>query len=346
MKKIIVIILTGFLVSQHVYGQLSFTEKRHRDKTLNEGIAYIIQEEFELANVKFNECLEVDSTYALAYLNRGRIHLEWGIIEDALNDLDQAILFDPSLGEAYFYKGYILFGKDSTGADARLFDQAIDNGFTEAWAYYFRGLINIREGKDAIALNDFNEAINQKADFALAYHERAGIKRRFGDLQGAHFDYKTAVEYQPTFPNAYNNMGSVKILLGDYEGAIKDYTRALEQDPEFIYAMNNRGYARYFFGEMEGALSDLDAAISLSSKFPIVTLNKASLLAGQDQVIPALKLLDEVLEEYPDEALLYLNRGLIRELTGDLDGACEDWNMAKDLGAEEANQYITECNNL
>jgi tetratricopeptide (TPR) repeat protein len=346
MKKIAVIIFAGFLISQHLYGQLSFTEKRQRDKALNEGITYIIQEEYELANVKFNECLRLDSTFSLAYLNRGRILLEWGIIEDAMDDLDLAILFDPSLGEAYFYKGYILYGEDTTGTDARLFNQAIDNGFTDAWAYYFRGLTNIREGNDVMALNDFNEAIKQEADFALAYHERAGIKRRLGDLQGAHFDYKTAIEYQPTFPNAYNNMGSVKILLGDYEGAIMDYSRALELDPEFIFAMNNRGYARYYFGETEGALSDFDAAITLSSKFPIATLNKASLLAGQDQVISALKLLDGALEEYPDEALLYLNRGLIRELTGDLDGACEDWNMAKDLGAEEASQYITECNNL
>ena len=62
--------------------------------------------------------------------------------------------------------------------------------------------------------------------------------------------------------------------------------------------------------------------------------------------MPALKLLDGALEEFPDDAQLYLSRGLIRELSGDLNGACEDWNRAKDLGAEEAGKYITECNNL
>ncbi|MCK4745719.1 MAG: hypothetical protein KAT15_01730 [Bacteroidales bacterium] len=346
MKKIAVIILTGLLISQHVYGQLSFTEKRQRDKALNEGIAYIYQEEYELASVKLNECLELDSTYSLAYLQRGRILIEWGIMDDAMDDLDLAILFDPAMGEAYFYKGYILFGEDSTGADARLFDQAITNGFTKPWAYYFRGLTRIREGNDGMALYDFDEAIKLKTDFALAYHDRAGIKRRSGDLQGSHFDYRTAIEYQPHFPQAFNNMGSVKILLGDYEGAIQDYTIALEQDPEFIFAMNNRGYARYFMGKLDGALTDFDAAITLSSRFPVAIINKASLLAGKNEVIPALKLLDGALEEHPDETLLYLNRGLIRELTGDLNGACEDWTMAKDLGADEANEYLTECNNL
>ena len=42
--------------------------------------------------------------------------------------------------------------------------------------------------------------------------------------------------------------------------------------------------------------------------------------------------------------MLYLNRGLIREMMGDMNGACEDWNHALRMGAEEANEYIKECN--
>jgi hypothetical protein len=44
--------------------------------------------------------------------------------------------------------------------------------------------------------------------------------------------------------------------------------------------------------------------------------------------------------------VLYLSRGLIRELTGDLNGACEDWNRVKELGSAEADEYIKECNDL
>ncbi len=345
MKKTIVLTLIGFCIMPVVMGQLSFKEKRQRDKSLNEGIAHIIHEEYELAAVKLTESLELDSTFAPAYLLRGKIWIEWGAMEDALDDLELAIRHDPELGEAYFYKGYVLFGTDSTGADFRLFSEAISHGFTDPWAYYFKALTEIRDGKDGMALNDLNDAIEMNTEFALAYHERAGVRRRRGDLQGAHFDYQTAIEYQSHFPLAYNNRGSVKILLGDYEGAIEDYTVALEQDPELVIALNNRGYARYYMGNLEGALHDFDAAITKSRNFPMPFLNKASLLAKQNSVIPALSLLDDVLEEYPEEALLFLNRGLIRELSGDLNGACEDWNYAKQLGAKEADNYLTECNN-
>ena len=316
------------------------------DMMLDLKSALISQEDFEEAYTKMNECLEIDTAFAPAYLQRGRIWIQWGALEDASEDLDRAIGLDPGLGEAYFYKGYILYGTDTTGEDARLFNEAISRGYTHSWAYYFRGLTKIREGRDGMAMNDFNRAIEGKVDFALAYHERGGVKRRTGDLQGAHFDYQTAIEYQPVFPLAYNNRGSVKILLGDYEGAIADYTMALEQDPQLVMALNNRGYARNFLGDLEGALQDFDAAITLNTQFPIARLNKASLFAKQQQIAPALDLLDGVLVEYPNEAVLYLNRGLIRELSGDINGACEDWNMARELGAKEADEYIKECSNL
>ncbi|RPI45610.1 MAG: tetratricopeptide repeat protein [Bacteroidetes bacterium] len=202
----------------------------------------------------------------------------------------------------------------------------------------------LRQGFDGKAMNDFTRAIDLKADFSLAYHERAGIRRRMGDLQGALFDYKTAVDYRPDFPLALNNMGSVRILLGDFEGAVGDYSRALELDPGLYLALNNRGYALYFLGDLEGSLRDLDAAITLEDSFVEPRLNKSTVLVSQNLFEPALSLLSSTIGAHPAEALLYLNRGLVRELTGDLEGACQDWNRARELGVEEAGEYIGECN--
>ncbi|MCD4711289.1 MAG: tetratricopeptide repeat protein, partial [Bacteroidales bacterium] len=342
MKKNLLFIVTGLITCQLVYGQPSFTERRLRDKTLNEGITHIQQQEYELAAASFTVCLDLDSTFAQAWLLRGQVFIEWGIMEDAMDELDMALYYNPALGEAYFYKGYILFGADTTGDDRSLFDRAISNGYQEPWSYYYRALSEIRDGMDAQAMNDLDRAIDLKEDFALAYHERAGIRRRGGDFQGSHFDYQLAIGHEPGFALAYNNMGSVKILMGDYNGAIKDYSKALELNPELVIALNNRGYARYFTGDKEGALQDFNAAITNGAQLASAKLNKASLLAGQGQMIPALSLLDETLLEHPGEALLYLNRGLVRELTGDLDGACEDWHRAIELGADEANEFINE----
>jgi tetratricopeptide (TPR) repeat protein len=343
MRRYLLFLFIGFIALTQVSAQLSFTERRLRDKAYNEGIAYLHQGQYELAAVSFNECTELDSTFAPACLQKGRIFIEWGALEDAMSQFDLALAYNQGMGEAFFYKGYILYGADTTGLDRSFFDQAISQGFTDPWAYYFRGICGIRDGMNEAAMEDFNSALALKRDFALAYHERAGLKRRMGDLQGSHFDYQQAIAHQPDFALAYNNMGSVKILMGDYVGAIGDYSEALELDPALFIALNNRGYARYYTEDPEGALLDFNAALTNSDQFAYANLNKASLLAAQGQLAPALSLLDGALEEYPEDALLYLNRGLIRELLGDPEGACTDWNKAKALGAEQADEYLKEC---
>lgn len=343
MKRSIVIFLTVVFLMQMAFGQISFSEKRQRDKAFHEGVTLILLEEYEMASMEMNRCIEIDSTFAPAYLKRGQIHIQWASMEFAMADLDTALRYDPGLGEAYFYKGYLLFGSDTTGMDAELFNLAISKGFYDPYAYYFRGLTEIRDGFDGKALNDMSDAIELKTDFSLAYHERAGIKRRMGDLQGAHFDYRTSLEYDPDFALAYNNLGSIKILLGDYEGAVELYTEALELNPKLVHALNNRGYANYFLGDMDAALDDFDIAINLESGFAEASLNKSSILAGQNSIDPALALLDMAIVDNPNASLLYLNRGLIRELQGNLSGACEDWSKALELGAMEAAAYVKEC---
>ena len=343
MKQFLPLLLAGILVCQILDAQPSFAEQKLRDKTLNEGITFVQQGEFELAASSVWGCLELDSTFAPAWLLRGQLLLEWGVLEDAREAFQTAQLYDPAMGEAFFYEGYLLFGTDSTGEDRRLFDKAISTGFQQPWSYYFRALTAIRDGRDDLAMDDLVRALELDQNFALAYHERAGIKRRSGDYQGAHFDYQQAIAVDPGFALAYNNRGSVKMLMGDYSGAIEDYTEAIRLDPELYMALNNRGYARYFTEDKEGALLDFNAAITGGAGFSSVKLNKASLLAEQGEMLEALQLLDEALQDHPEEAMLYLNRGLVRELTGDLNGACEDWHTAIALGAEKARDFINEC---
>ena len=343
MKRNLLFIICVLITCQLVHGQASFSEKKLRDKALNEGISYAQQGEYELAASSVMRCLELDSTFAPAWLLNGQIFIEWGVLEDARASLQMAQHYDPALGEAYFFEGYILFGTDSSGEDRRLFDQAISNGFQRPWSFYYRALTEIRDGMDEMATEDLVRAIELKEDFALAYHARAGINRRGGDYQGSHYDYQQAINFDPGFALAYNNRGSVKMQMGDYSGAIEDYSMALELNPELSIALNNRGYARYFTEDKEGALLDFNAAITGGAQLSSAKLNKASLLAEQGQMLPALQLLDLTLEEHPDEGLLYLNRGLVRELTGDLVGACEDWHQAIALGIEEAREFINEC---
>ena len=54
----------------------------------------------------------------------------------------------------------------------------------------------------------------------------------------------------------------------------------------------------------------------------------------------AIKLWDEILEKYPNDAAAFSNRGNIRLVTGDPEGAVSDQNMAIRLVPEELDSYL------
>ncbi len=343
MKRMLTFTVLLILITQSTFSQLSVREKRQMDRLYNAGIEQLMNSDYLNAISSFTKCIEIDDMNALAYLHRGRVEAALGQMQNALSDIDKALMFNNSLAEAYFYKGYFLWGSDTTGLSEEMLNEALSRGFENAQLYYYLGLTSLLEGDSDDALFKFNKAIDLDDSYALAYHDRAGIKKGLADYSGALYDYKAAVNYMEDFPLAYNNMGAVKMIVGDYIGAIEDFTTAISQDPGLDLAYNNRGYAYYQLGELDSAVVDFRNALDVNPAFMEARVNISSVLSKQGANEEAIEALNGIINDYPEVGSLYLNRGLIKELIGDVIGACEDWSLAFDLGQEEAAEYLKEC---
>jgi len=66
-------------------------------------------------------------------------------------------------------------------------------------------------------------------------------------------------------------------------------------------------------------------------------------LAKLNRLDESVKTFDQVIMDDQEFGYAYLNRGFVRELLGDIDGACQDWRTAGELGITEADQYMKEC---
>ena len=335
-----------FLLSLSIVlkAQLSQKNERQFSRSYNEGVEAVQNERYTDAVAAFTEALKFNPGSAKAFLNRGRSRAVKGSFDEALLDIDQALSVDPNLAEAHFYKAYFIFDTDTSGLVEDHLKTAIDLGFEHAEAYYFLGLNYLNNENEDKALINFNKAIELKDDYALVYHNRAGIKRNMGDYSGSLYDYKASVNYREHFPQAFCNMGSLKMVLGDYEGAIEDFTKSIEQDPDHYLAYNSRGYGFYQMGELEKAASDFKRALEIKLDFMEPKLNTACVLTKEGNYSEAIEIMDEVILENPEEGILYSNRGLIKEMNGDLIGACEDWSKALELGEESVEEYLKECN--
>jgi len=106
-----------------------------------------------------------------------------------------------------------------------------------------------------------------------------------------------------------------------YEEAVRLLSEAIEKCPEYMSAYNNRAQVYQLWGKPDKAREDLDKAISL----PVSDTN-------------ALK-------------NAYTQRGILRKVAGDLEGARADFGLAGKLGslfarreAAKLNPYAALCN--
>ncbi len=90
-------------------------------------------------------------------------------------------------------------------------------------------------------------------------------------------------------------------------------------------------------------MTDFNMAISIMEGYVPAMNNEAILLSDKGEYQNAIALFNEVLMKDDVFGEAYLNRGLVNELMGNLDGACSDWNRALELGMQEAAAYINEC---
>jgi len=319
-------------------------KKKEAQELYNQAVNLLASKQYQPALDKLNQAIGILPDYALAYLQRAKIKYDTKAVHGAEQDYRTAIKADPTLGEAFFGLGYLFFSLDSLQPATSNFDQAIAAGFETYFVFYYRGLAKLKVNDVPGAIMDFNKSLERKSDFALAYHDRASAKMAMNDLTGAIYDYSNAVNYDPGFVLAYNNMGSAKRKTGDYQGAINDYNTALKLQPDFYTAFNNRGSARFVMGDLEGAEADFLQCMELKPDYVPALNNMANLLAGKGKYTEAIEFLNKVLISEPDLGEAYLNRGLIHEMMGELDKACEDWKLAETLNISEATEYLKECN--
>lgn len=98
-------------------------------------------------------------------------------------------------------------------------------------------------------------------------------------------------------------------MLGDFEGASQDFSKAYTLNPESVEVISNMGSLEHNKGNLNEAIDWFNEALTI-----------------QENYAPAI-----------------LNRGLTLELQGKLEEACSDWKQASELGLEEANVYLKEC---
>jgi tetratricopeptide (TPR) repeat protein len=220
-----------------------FAQSREMPLTASkEALALFLQgrekaENLEDPGTLFDQAIQKDPDFAMAYLFAGRTNQEF-----RKNVVKAAGLADKvSPGE----REWILAARDQAegnpaGRKEHL-EQLVklhpaDKRAHSQLGFYYRSV-----GDDAASLRHFSEAARLDKKYAPAYNNIGYADLALGRYSDAERAFKTYIKLIPKNPNPYDSYAELLMKTGKYDESIRQYNRALAVDPAFVSSYRGIG---------------------------------------------------------------------------------------------------------
>lgn len=131
------------------------------------GLKLQVQGHFEEAIGEYDQTIELDPEYAMAYNNRGLAYGDLGQLEKAIKDYDRAIELNPRFATTFYNRALAYNDLGQYQQAVEDYDRAIERDPRFATAFASRALAYTMLGKDDEALADLERAVALGEDRAV-----------------------------------------------------------------------------------------------------------------------------------------------------------------------------------
>jgi eukaryotic-like serine/threonine-protein kinase len=206
------------------------------------------------------------------------------------------------------------------------------------WGYYHRGLVGLKQGHYLKASADFDRAATLAPDRHDTYLHRAVAFQNLKDYPAAIRDLTRALELGASKARTIFMRARVREMAGNKDAAKQDFDEALKLEPTDELTWITRGLAR-LNADPAGALEDFDAALAISPRSLSALQNKAHILSKLGRTNDAVRVLDRILELYPDYVKARSGRGMMHARAGNWIEAKADVEETLRLDGSPAYMY-------
>ena len=276
-----------------------------------------------LEDLNLADRMQPNNVFTLS--TRGAVYKQLKNYVKALNDLDKADELDSNNYFVKTQRGLVknIMG-DFKGALVDLSHEANAHNPHQAFVIGAVGVVYRELGYLEKALDYLNKSCALKPNpYTL---RRRGVSRReLLDYQGSLEDLNMANTLEPYNDFTLSERGVTKKVLGDFQGALQDLTMADYIKPDQAFTLKHRGSAHRKLGNIEEALLDLSCAHTLEPDdfFTLLELAKTKKLSGTEHQ-GSLELYNKVVEMKPNDPSILRQRGSLKRILGDFDGALDD----------------------
>ena len=240
---------------------------------------------------------------AIAFYERGNVHLDSGDYKAAIDDYDHAVTLNVQ--------------------NARAFNN--------------RGLAHEALGQRNEALSDYSSAITLDSQYTHAYQNRLHLEEKVGDLRNVAADYAQLAQIDPA--NRADHLygqGSALLELRDNAGAHRAFDAAIAANPQQVDVLYERALLNYADDNLTAAIADLNAALQLSPKATNAHYARGLAFSASGDNQRALADFDATLSAQPDNADALLGRAVAYAALGDAAHARADLDRLNQLNPDDA----------
>ncbi len=264
----------------------------------------------------------------------------------ALQDLDAAIRLDSTQSEPWYNRGIIETEMKDYPAALKDFNTAIRIHPTYPEPYVGMAFARSALGDHSAAILAYNKAISLRPEDSGPYYRRGLEFLEVANWHDAILDFTRVTHLEPGNADAWYNLGLAFFKDGQYPRADSALLESSRLDSLSVETWITLGASKGAQGRFDDALQYLDHALSIQPDSPDGLYNKALVLLFLKRFQEALPVFDAAIKADSGNPSAWEGRGVARQYTGDVTGACADWKQASLLGSGRAAEYLKKyCSN-
>ena len=301
--------------------------------------AYTKLEDFKKALADYNAAIKADPEKAANYQGRGDFYFEREEYELAEKDYQKYISMEPSdpLGYMGIGRNYKQQGKYEEAI--RWFDKALQlRGSDYSKGYSFRGECYIALGRFDEAASDIVTALAIDSDNKAYYHMQQLADSSYRTIVSR---LKVQADKEPNNSEWYYYLGVVSQRTKRYDKAIEYYSKGEKIDGNDVF-YHRIAECYETKGAFEKALYYINIAIEKDSTDLDYRTTRIGINYELNNISSIFSDLDFCISQNtPYQYWYYYRRGWYKDLTGDTEGAIEDYTSSITLNQDYAYVYMS-----
>ncbi|XP_026264767.2 tetratricopeptide repeat protein 6 [Urocitellus parryii] len=198
----------------------------------------------------------------VAYCRRGAIYRHLGKLQSAMNDLQEAMILEPMLLNAYWHRHFIYLFQDRINDALDDLNYISKYNKNNAEAYLSKAEIFKNKENTALAILNYTLAIKCRPTEADSYFRRGEMHEKANRVLAID-DYSKCIFYDPQRVDALLKRGMFFYENENWTSAIQDFTALLNIEPKNLQARIHRARAYFKRSFYKQAIQDFSIAIHL-----------------------------------------------------------------------------------